>query len=77
MLVFLIPITMNDVYAETFDVVIPQGSASPTNLFHFLPSEITVSVSDKIRWINFDDNTHTITSGSFQGDRMEYSIVDY
>jgi plastocyanin len=67
MLVFLIPITMNDVYAETFDVVIPQGAASPTNSFHFLPSEITVSVSDKIRWINFDDNTHTITSGSFQG----------
>jgi len=67
MLVFLIPTTMNDGYAETFDVVIPQGSASPTNLIHFLHSEITVSVNDKIRWINFDDNTHTVTSGSFQG----------
>jgi plastocyanin len=66
-LVFLIPITMHDSYAKTFDVVIPQGAANPTNLIHFLPSEITVSVNDKIRWINFDDGVHTITSGSFQG----------
>jgi len=67
MLVFLIPLTTQDVYAKTFDVAIPQGASNPTSLFHFIHSEITVSVNDKIRWINFDDSTHTITSGSFQG----------
>ncbi|MDH3678272.1 MAG: hypothetical protein OEQ12_08235 [Nitrosopumilus sp.] len=67
MLVFLITITTHDVYAKTFDVVIPQGAANPTNLIHFLHSEITVSINDKIRWINFDTSTHTVTSGSFQG----------
>jgi len=65
--VFLIPMTIHDVYAETFDVVIPKSAANPTNLVHFVSSEITVSVNDKIRWINFDDSAHTITSGSFQG----------
>ena len=65
--VFLIPVTIHDVYAETFDIVIPQGAANPANLIHFLPSEITVSVNDKIRWINLDNSAHTTTSGSFQG----------
>lgn len=66
MLVFLIPVLTEDVFAKTFDVVIPQGAANPTNLIHFLDSELTVSIDDKIRWINFDDSTHTVTSGSFQ-----------
>ena len=66
-LVFLIPVAINEAHAKTFDVAIPQGSASPTNLFHFVQSEITVSVNDKIRWINFDDIAHTVTSGSFRG----------
>ena len=58
---------MHDVYAETIDVVIPKGATNPANLIHFVPSEITVSVNDKMRWINFDDGAHTITSGSFNG----------
>lgn len=62
----LIPISMTDAYAKTFDVVIPEGAADPKNSIHYLHSEITVSVNDKIRWINFDSNTHTVTSGSFQ-----------
>ena len=66
-LVCLISIAINEAHAKTFDVVIPQGSSNPTNLYHFVQSEITVSVNDKIRWINFDDNTHTVTSGSFKG----------
>jgi len=67
MLIFLIPITMYDADAKTFDVVIPQGASNPTGSIHYVNSEITVSVNDKIRWINFDYNTHTVTSGSFQG----------
>ncbi|KAF6246237.1 hypothetical protein C6990_10165 [Nitrosopumilus sp. b3] len=58
---------MQDVSAETFDIVIPVGSVDPKSPFHFIPSELTVSVGDKIRWINFDDVSHTATSGSFQG----------
>jgi len=67
MLIFFISITMYDADAKTYDVVIPQGATNPTGLFHYVNSEITVSVNDKIRWINFDYNTHTVTSGSFQG----------
>ena len=63
----LIPISTIDAYAKTFDVVIPEGAADPKNPIHYLHSEITVSVNDKIRWINFDSSTHTVTSGSFQG----------
>lgn len=67
MLIFLIPIAMYEAEAKTFDVVIPIGAANPSGLVHYLDSEITVSVNDKIRWINFDYTTHTVTSGSFQG----------
>ncbi|MDH3657033.1 MAG: hypothetical protein OEM77_02745 [Nitrosopumilus sp.] len=63
----MIPGTMQDVFARTFDVTIPQGADNPKNLVHFLYSELTVSVNDKTRWINFDTVTHTVTSGSFQG----------
>ena len=65
--VLMIPGTIQDVFAETFDVTIPIGAADPKNPVHFLYSELTVSVDDKIRWINFDMVTHTVTSGSFQG----------
>ena len=65
--VLMIPWTIPDVFAETFDVTIPTGAADPKNPVHFLYSELTVSVDDKIRWINFDMVTHTVTSGSFQG----------
>ena len=64
---FIILISANDAYAKTFDVVIPEGSSNPSSSYHFLPSDLTVSVNDKIRWINFDANTHTVTSGSFRG----------
>lgn len=62
----LIPIMAQDVSAKTIDVAIPQDADNPNNLIHFLPSELTVSVDDKIRWLNFDESTHTVTSGSFQ-----------
>lgn len=65
--VLMIPGTMQDVFAETFDVTIPIGADNPKNPVHFLYSELTVSVDDKVRWINFDTTTHTVTSGSFQG----------
>ena len=65
--VLMIPYTVQDVFAKTFDVTIPQGADNPNNPVHFLFSELTVSVNDKIRWINFDTVTHTVTSGSFQG----------
>lgn len=65
-LIIFIPIIMQDVSAKTFDITIPKGADDPKNLFHFVPSELTVSVDDKIRWINFDVGTHTVTSGSFQ-----------
>ncbi len=67
LLVFFIPLAVDNAYAKTFDVVIPQGAANPSGSLHYLDSEITVSVNDKVRWINFDFNTHTVTSGSFQG----------
>jgi len=63
----MIPVTVQDVFAETFDITIPQDANNPKNPVHFLYSELTVSVEDKIRWINFDTVTHTVTSGSFQG----------
>ena len=62
----LIPEMITDVDAKTYDVVIPRGADNPKNVIHYLPSELTVSVDDKIRWLNFDDSTHTVTSGSFQ-----------
>lgn len=65
--VLMIPGTMQDVFAETFDITIPIDADDPKNPVHFLYSELTVSVDDKVRWINFDTATHTVTSGSFQG----------
>lgn len=63
----LILFVFEEAHAKTFDVVIPIGATNPSGSLHFLNSEITVSVNDKIRWINFDYSTHTVTSGSFQG----------
>lgn len=62
----IVPSVIQDVFAKTFDVTIPQGADNPRNPVHFLYSELTVLVNDKIRWINFDTVTHTVTSGSFQ-----------
>ena len=65
-LVFLTSMSQ-DVFATIYQVTIPEGAIDPKQPSHFLPSEITVSVDDKIQWNNIDTTTHTVTSGSFQG----------
>jgi plastocyanin len=62
-----IPLMSEDVFAITHHVIIPEESGTSKLRIHFWPSEITVSVDDKVQWYNTDTVTHTVTSGSFQG----------
>jgi len=63
-LLFLSP---HQVFAITYVVNIPQGTADPKQPIHYIPSEVKLTFTDKVQWYNEDMTTHTVTSGSFQG----------
>ena len=64
-ILLIIPIGI-DAFAETLKIQIPSGSSEPTSLAHFLPSEISIRVGDKVEWGNADTVTHTVTSGTLE-----------
>lgn len=56
--------------SEEKTITIPKGSANPevditkfTLKQWYKPAEITVNVNDTVRWINYDTEPHTVTSG--------------
>ena len=52
-------------YAQTnpVEVLIADGSSSPSNDDFFEPSQITVAKGTTVKWINQDSTLHTVTSG--------------
>lgn len=65
-MVFLFSMEFNSVHAEEYQVIIPPNASNPKNQFHFIPSDLEISVLDTIRWENTDSVIHTVTSGSFR-----------
>ena len=61
------------IFAQTNEektVTIPKGSANPevdmtkfTLKQWYKPAEVTINVNDTVRWINYDTEPHTVTSG--------------
>jgi plastocyanin len=66
-LVGAIPSILNDVYGITYGVNIPEGAADIKQKVHYLPTEVTMTLDDKVQWWNNDNTAHTVTSGSYQG----------
>jgi plastocyanin len=74
-IVALISIPLVDhVYATTFDINMPTGSASPDAPYFWqnektgeATGDIVISVGDTIVWKNGDAAKHTITSGTVEG----------
>lgn len=62
-----IPILVNDVYGTIYGINIPEGAADINQKVHYLPTEVTVTMEDKVQWWNNDNTPHTVTSGSYQG----------
>ena len=72
-MLFLIPLFVN-VYADTFDINMPTGSASPDAPYFWqnektgeATGDIEIVVGDTIVWKNGDGAKHTITSGTPEG----------
>lgn len=63
--------------AESYDVVIPKGAGNPSfdpqfkkDLFSdqwYLPTKLTISANDTVRWTNQDQEKHSVTSGESSG----------
>ena len=58
---------LEEVHATTYGINIPVGAADTKQKVHYLPSEVTLTLEDKVQWYNTDITTHTVTSGSFRG----------
>src|SRR3989338_9510053 len=67
----LIHITLQDVFAEEFEVSIPFGSYNPElntpAEVWYDPPEIVIKAGDTITWTNDDQEGHTVTSGVGSG----------
>ena len=62
-------------FAETYEIIIPSGAASPDAPFFWsekitgvTTGEITVSLGDSVKWSNADTAFHTITSVTSSGE---------
>lgn len=64
-IMLLFPI-IDNTFAETWRVKIPSGSSEITSPVHYIPSEISVRLGDKVEWGNADSVSHTVTSGSLE-----------
>ena len=72
LILFLIPLN-NYANAETFDINMPTGSASPDAPYFWqnektgeATGDIEISVGDTVVWKNGDQAKHTITSGTLE-----------
>jgi len=72
LILFLIPLN-NHANAETFDINMPTGSASPDAPYFWqnektgeATGDIEISLGDTIVWKNGDQAKHTITSGTLE-----------
>ena len=67
----LIHITLQDVFAEEFEVSIPFGAYNPElntpAEVWYDPPEIVIKAGDTITWTNDDQEGHTVTSGVGSG----------
>ncbi len=63
----LVPAIFDEAYATVYGINIPVGAADTKQKIHYLPSEVTLTLEDKVQWYNTDITTHTVTSGSFRG----------
>ncbi len=61
------PALLNNVYGTIYGINIPEGAADIKQKIHYLPSEVTLTLNDKVQWYNIDNTAHTVTSGSYQG----------
>ena len=59
-------IAQNNAYGETWKIQIPSGASEINTLAHYLPSEMSIRVGDKVEWGNADRVDHTVTSGTMQ-----------
>ena len=76
---FILPLIISvlvfeDGYAETYDINMPSGSASPDAPFFWqnektgeATGDIEINVGDTVVWKNGDQAKHTITSGTVEG----------
>ena len=67
MIVILVIISNNQVFAENRTVTIPVGASNPhfetEAQFWYSPPIITINNGDTVKWINTDREIHTVTSG--------------
>ena len=71
--IFLIPVFQN-VYATTYDINMPTGSASPDAPYFWQNEktgqpngDIEILIGDSVVWKNGDQAKHTVTSGTIEG----------
>lgn len=62
-LVFLIPLVSSS-FADTVQITIERGAASPQVSRTFGPDPVNALVGDTVEWGNGDTVTHTVTSGT-------------
>gem|GEM_PF-2537445 len=60
----LVPIVLNNAFAEEFNIAIVKGAAFPENIKHYDPAYVRVNPGATVVWTNDDKSVHTVTSGS-------------